>query len=116
VRFNRLDAVCAGPRTSRENNQCAKKKRERRNGCRRDKQQRPYSHRNKPDHHRFFVADPVDQFSRGQRKYEIRGKERKLDQHHFRVVQIENGLQMRDQNVVQRGEESPHEEQRGDRG
>jgi hypothetical protein len=52
-------------------------------------------------------------FAGGHRKHEIPRKESELDEHNLGVVQAENGLEMRDQDVVQAGHEAPHEEERG---
>src|SRR5205807_4788251 len=48
---------------------------------------------------------------RGQREDEVRRKEAELHQHRLRIVQFKNGLQVRNQDVIETGKKSPHEEE-----
>src|SRR6185503_12380713 len=41
-------------------------------------------------------------------------EERRLHQHHLCIVELEGRLQVRDQDVVQCGQQTPHEEHGGD--
>ena len=58
-----------------------------------------------------FVADPLNDFARRHGEQEIRRKEGKLHQHDLCVIEVENILQVRDQNVIQAGKKSPGKEQ-----
>ncbi|MND40510.1 hypothetical protein D3C80_312500 [compost metagenome] len=59
-----------------------------------------------------FIGDALNQRTRWQRYDEIGTEEAKLNEHRLRVVQREDVLQMRNENVVQAGDKAPHEEQR----
>ncbi len=53
-----------------------------------------------------FVGDALDQGAGRQRDDRVCPEEAELDQHRFRVAQVKDILQMRDQDVVQSGYES----------
>ncbi|MGH8118407.1 MAG: hypothetical protein ACREPJ_14100 [Rhodanobacteraceae bacterium] len=59
------------------------------------------------------VTEARQYLARGQRHQEIRAEEGELHQHHARVVEREQRLQVRDQHVVQDRDEAPHEEHGG---
>src|SRR6185312_9655879 len=46
-----------------------------------------------------------------QREDEVRHEEAELHQHRLRIVQVEDALQVRNQNVVEARQKSPHEEE-----
>ncbi len=73
------------------------------------------SHDDEADDHGLFVAAPLDQLARGQSEDEIGREEGELDEEGLAVVQAEDSLKVRDEDVVETGEEAPHEkEHRGD--
>ena len=87
----------------------------RRNAGSRHKQKSAQPHGEQTHHHRPLVANPVDDLGRGNGEKEISSKERKLNQHDLRIAQVKNRFQVRNQNVIQAGKKSPHEEKRGHR-
>ena len=60
-----------------------------------------------------LVAQALQQPARRHRDQEIGREEAELDQHRLHIAQREHRLQVRDEDVVQRGDQTPHEEQRG---
>ena len=66
-----------------------------------------------PGHDAFLVAQRGDQPPGRHRHQEVRAEEGELHQHHLRIAELEAGLQVRDQDVVEAGQEAPHEEDRG---
>jgi hypothetical protein len=68
----------------------------------------------KANHRAVLVSEPLDQHAGRQRDDEVRAEETELHQHRLHVCQRVDRLQMRDQHVVERGDQAHHEEQRGD--
>src|SRR5579875_3846917 len=89
-----------------------KKKGERWQAGSRNKQQRPQCHNKEAGDHCALIANPLHHLPRWHREYEIAGEKRKLHQHHFCVIQIEDRLEVGNQNVIQAGHEAPHKKQR----
>ncbi|EEF22934.1 conserved hypothetical protein, partial [Ricinus communis] len=85
----------------------------RRQPRRRDHQQGAGGHHAQPDDHRFLVADTLDQARRRNRREEVGDEPHRLDQRRLRVVQVEHAAQVRQQGVVDDGDEAPREEQAG---
>ncbi|MCY1301919.1 hypothetical protein D9M70_515560 [compost metagenome] len=98
------DAACQHEESTEEQRIDAK-------ACRRDEQRAADGGDDEAEHDPPFVADALDERAGGQRDDEIGAEEAELDQHRLRVVEREDVLQMRDQNVVQARDEAPHEEQ-----
>jgi hypothetical protein len=71
------------------------------------------AHGEQAHHHRALIANPVDNPRRRYREKKVCSKKGKLDQHDLFVIQVEDGLQMGDKNVIQASQESPHKKQRG---
>src|SRR6185312_15857646 len=61
----------------------------------------------------LFVTKFCNQFSCGQRHQKISAEESKLHQHDLRIVELEHGFQMRNQNIIQASEKSPHKKDGG---
>ena len=70
------------------------------------------THGKQAHYHRALIANPVNDLRRRYGENKICSKEGKLNQHDLRVIQVENRLQVGDKNVIEAGEESPHEKQR----
>jgi hypothetical protein len=81
-----------------------------------DHQQGAGRHDQQPDHHRTLVADAFDQLRRRDGRDEIRDEPYRFNQRRLRVVEIEHRAQMRQQGVVDDGDEPPHEKQAGQQG
>src|SRR5208337_4111170 len=79
-----------------------------------DEQQGADRHCEQARHHRALVSDPLDNLAGRKSKDRVGEEEHKLDQRDPGVVQVEYGFEVRYEDVIQRGEKSPHEEQRGD--
>ncbi len=79
----------------------------------RDHAQRAERHDAQADHQRALVADAFDQLGRRQRGEEVGDEPHRLDQRGLGVAQLEHAAQVRQQRVVDDGDEAPHEEQRG---
>ena len=73
-------------------------------------------HHDEAHNHGFLVAVPVDEHSTRIAEYEVRGKEGQLLRHSLCIVERKNALQVRDDDVVQAGQEADHEEKRGREG
>ena len=101
---------------SRDNSQRHQKQRKGWNHGRWKKTERADRHDQQACHHGPLVADPINHFAGGKREDEIAGEEEGLHQHDFGIVQREEMLQVRDQNVVEAGDESPQEEERNHHG
>jgi len=69
-------------------------------------------HDQQPDDERFLIADPLDQLCRGDRREEIGDEPHALDQGGLGIVEVEDAPEVREQRVVDDGDEAPHEKQR----
>ena len=76
--------------------------------------QRARRHDEQPHHQRFLIADPLDQLGRRDRRDEIGDEPHRFDQRRLGVAQVEHAAQMRQQRVVDDGDEAPHEEEAGE--
>ena len=64
------------------------------------------------EHDARLVSGALDQHARGHGHHEVGAEKAELDQHRLNVTQLERRPQVRDQDVVERGDQPPHEEQR----
>ena len=126
ARFKRLDAVelarsddgdvrvgrnLYGCHASGKQDQRAKKDRKAGDVRGRNKTGCACSHGHQPKNHRLFVPKPIDAPTARIRKHKVRREEGELYQHRLHIVQLEDTLEMRDDDVVQTCEKSHHEEQ-----
>jgi len=80
---------------------------------RRVEQQAAYANRAQAHGDAALVANPAQQRAGGHGHHEVGGEEAKLDQHGLHIAQREHRLQVRDEDVIQRGDQAPHEKKRG---
>ena len=97
-----------------EHDERGEKERERGHAGGGDEKQCTDAHGEESGDHGALVADPFDDFSCRDAEGCIRAKEDELYEHGFGVVEREDGLQMRDEDVIERCKKAPHEEERGD--
>ena len=67
-----------------------------------------------PGHDALLVAQCRDHAPGRHAHQEVRAEKGELHQDRLRVVELEDRLQVRDQDVVEAGQEAPHEEDRGE--
>src|SRR5690606_38132118 len=78
--------------------------------------QRTRRHDRETDDDRVLVTRAFDQEGRGHPHHRIGDEPHALDQRGLRIVQLEHAPQVRQQRVVDDGDEAPHEEQAGKQG
>ena len=96
-----------------EHDQRRQEKRKRGNSRRRIECETSRNHRQQSRDDRSFVSQPVNNLGRRNRKDKISREESRLNQHAGGKLQVEDMLSIGNEHVVQRGERTPHEEQRG---
>src|SRR6185437_9935985 len=73
-----------------------------------------YAGNRQAGHDAFLVTERRHQPAGRHAHQEVGAEKGELHQHHFGVVELEARLQMRNQDVVEAGQEAPHEEDRGE--
>ena len=126
VRFRRLEAVFCRPENrdvrvrgdleqrdaGGEHEEGAEEERVGTGARGRIEQQAACARHEQPEHDARLVSHALDQHARGQGHHEIGAEEAELDQHHLHVGQLERCPQVRDEDVVERRDQPPDEEQR----
>ena len=65
----------------------------------------------RPIDHGAFVTERVDEFAAGIAEDEVRREEGELDEHRFGVAELEDAFEVGDDDVVEAGEKTDHEEE-----
>ena len=96
-----------------EDDECREEESEGGDGCGGEEEKRSGCHDEQTDDHGLLVASPLDELASGEGEDEVGGEEGELHQHDLSVVELEDALEVGDEDVVETGEESPHEEEHG---
>ncbi len=80
----------------------------------RNEQQTPRHHRQQPERRPAHIADALDQRGPRDRDNRISAEKRGLHQHRLAVIEREQLFQLRDNDIVERGDPAEDEEQRHD--
>ena len=96
-----------------EDDEGAEEERKGGDGGGRDEEQGAHGHDKESRDHGALVADPFDDLAGGLGEDEVGGEEGELDHHGLGEAELEDGFEMGDEDVVEAGEETPHEEEHG---